>query len=201
MKPILLNWPTPITTPRLFLRPPQIGEGAMVNTAIIESLEALSEFMPWAKTPPTIDDTEEFVRQAAANWIAKTNQEPYLPLFVFDRATQQFIGSTGFHHFNWEIPALETGYWIRSSCLGLGYMTEAINALTQYAFKQLLVKRICITCDISNVRSKKIPERLNYSLEGILKSNRRNLLTNEISDTLVYAKYDLSDLPDLKVTW
>lgn len=191
----------PITTPRLLLRPPQIGEGAMVNAAIVESFDALSEFMPWAKTVPSIDDTEEFVRQAAGNWISKANQEPYLPLFIFDQATQQFIGSTGFHHLNWEIPAVETGYWLRTSQLGYGYMTEAVNALTQYAFKQLAVKRICITCDINNLRSKRIAERLNYTLEGILKSNRRHPLTNALSDTLVYAKYDLSGLPDLKVTW
>ena len=80
-------------------------------------------------------------------------------------------------------------------------MTEAVNAITQYAFKQLDVKRITITCDIANIRSKKIPERLGFSLEGTLKRNRRNLLTNEISDTLIYSRYDLKGLPDLAVTW
>lgn len=80
-------------------------------------------------------------------------------------------------------------------------MTEAINAITQYAFKQLGVKRIAITCDLDNSRSQMIPERLNYTLEATLKSNRRKPITGEISDTLVYAKYDLDNLPNLNVNW
>jgi ribosomal-protein-serine acetyltransferase len=73
MKPIFLDFPIPITMPRLMLRPPQIGEGVMVNADIMESFDALYEFMPWAKTKPTVDDTEKFIRQAAANWISIKN--------------------------------------------------------------------------------------------------------------------------------
>ena len=80
-------------------------------------------------------------------------------------------------------------------------MTEAINALTQYAFKQLGVKRLTITCDVDNVRSQKIPEKLSYTLEATLKANRRKPITDELSDTLVYAKYDMNNLPSLSVEW
>jgi len=74
-------------------------------------------------------------------------------------------------------------------------MTEAINALTQYAFSQMKVKRIAITCDADNVQSQKIPLRLGYVLEATLKSNRLKPVTAEIGDTLVYARYDLDSLP------
>jgi RimJ/RimL family protein N-acetyltransferase len=80
-------------------------------------------------------------------------------------------------------------------------MTEAINAITQYAFKQLCVKRIAITCSIDNVRSRKIPERSNYVLEGVLKANRLKPGSREVTDTLVFAKYSLDNLPSLSVTW
>jgi RimJ/RimL family protein N-acetyltransferase len=65
----------------------------------------------------------------------------------------------------------------------------------------MAVKRITITCDIDNARSKKMAERLNYTLEGILKSHRKKPITGEISDTLVYAKYDIEGLPALSVEW
>lgn len=201
MNPILRELPTPITTPRLILRPPQIGDGLIVNEGIIESLDILRGVMPWAKGKMPVDVTEEFVRESAANWILKRNEEPYLPLFIFNRENQQFIGATGYHHMNWEVPCIETGYWIRKSCAGFGFMTEAINAITQYAFKQLAVKRIAITCDITNIRSRKIPERLGYSLEATLKSNRINQLTGKTSDTLIYARFNLLGLPSLKVEW
>jgi len=201
MKPILIDLPMPIKTPRLILRPPQLGDGEKVNAAVIESYDTLAEYMPWAKEKPSIEDTEEFVRLSAANWILKRNEEPYLPVFIFDKKTHEFVGGTGYHHFDWDIPYLETGYWLRNSCSGKGYMTEAVNALTQYAFKEMKVKRIAITCDVTNLRSKKIMERLGYSLEGTLKANRKSPLTDELSDTLVYARYDLSKLPDLAVEW
>lgn len=86
MKAILFNFPMPMMTPRLILRPPHTGDGAMLNEAIIESLDTLSQFTPWALNKPSVDDSEEFVRQAQANWILKENNEPYLPLFLFEKA-------------------------------------------------------------------------------------------------------------------
>lgn len=80
-------------------------------------------------------------------------------------------------------------------------MTEAINALTHYAFIELHVRRIEIRCDILNVRSKKIPERLGYHLEATLKNHRLNKSTNSISDTLIYVKYDLGNIQKLSVDW
>lgn len=201
MKPLLFDFPMPITTPRLQLRPPKLGDGIIINSAILESFDSLHRLMPWAKTRPSIQESEEFSRQAAANWILKNNDEPYLPLFIFDRKTNQFLGATGFHHFSWEIPCLEIGYWIRTQSTGQGLMTEAINAITQYAFQQLAVKRIEIRCDINNVRSKKIPERLGYHLEATLKSNRIDPGTGKVSDTLVFVRHNINDLPKLSITW
>lgn len=79
-------------------------------------------------------------------------------------------------------------------------MTEAVNAITQYAFKQLGMKRIAITCDIDNTRSKKIPERLGYQLEAVIKTNRVKV-TGEISNTLIFARHNLDELPNIAVTW
>ncbi len=200
MKPILLDLPTPITTPRLILRSPQIGDGIIINEAILESFDQLNPFMSWAKEKPTIDDSEEFVRQAAANWILKKNDEPYLPLFMFDRNTARFIGATGFDYLNWVVPYVEIGYWIRSSCSGQGLVTEAVNAITRYAFKQLGVKRTEITCDIDNIRSKKIPERLGYNLTSTMKSNKVKV-TGETGDMFVFTRHNLDQLPDLLVSW
>ena len=200
MKPILFDLPVPIETPRLLLRPPQMGDGSMVNEAILESLVELRPFMPWANETPSVDDTEEFVRLAAANWILKKNDEPYLPLFILDRQTSRFLGATGYRHFTWNVPCIETGYWLRSSSTGKGIMTEAINAVTRYAFIELKVKRIGITCASYNYRSRKIPERLGYTLEAVQKCNRLTS-ENQLADTLVFTRHDLNGLPDLEVKW
>jgi len=189
--PILMDLPLPIITPRLLIRPPRIGDGVVVHAAILESYDILHEFVDWAKIKPSLEETEKHIRLAAANWILKKNEEPYLELYIFDKTSGEFIGGTGFHHMNWAIPSVEIGYWIRTTRSGQGFMTEAINAITQYAFKQLGVMRISLTCDVDNTRSKKIAERLHYTLEGTLKSHRRKPISGELSDSLVYEKYAL----------
>ena len=127
MKSILLDLPMPIITPRLILKSPQVGVGLSLNEAILESFDELHRFMDWAKEKPTLDDSEEQVRLAAANWILKRNEEPYLPLFIFEKITNRFIGATGYHHFDWTVSSIETGYWIRKSYTKLGLMTEAVT--------------------------------------------------------------------------
>ena len=201
MNPTLIDLPMPIVTPRLLIRPPEINDGPSVHAAILESFDTLHRYMAWANKKPSLKETEIYVKQAVANWILKNNEEPYLPLFMFDRESNTFIGNTGYHHINWDIPSVETGYWIRDSYAGKGLMTEAINALTRYAFKQMAVTRISITCDVDNMRSQKIAECLGYALEGILKLNRRHPITKDISSTKVYAKYDENNLPHLLVKW
>jgi ribosomal-protein-serine acetyltransferase len=201
MKPILMNFPMPITTNRLIMRPPEIGDGIKLNEAVLETYDKLKLMMPWAKQKPTIDDSEEFVRQAAANWILKNNDEPYLPLFIFDRKKEIFLGATGYHHMDWNIPTLEIGYWLRTSYQKKGIMTEAINAITYYAFIELKVKRLEIRCDITNDDSRKIAERLGYLLESKLKGNRLNVTTGQISDTLIYVRHNATALPELSIGW
>jgi len=201
MSLILLDLPMPITTPRLLIRPPEVGDGSVVNAAIIESFDVLHQFMDWAKEKPTVQETEEIMRRCAENWTLKKSQEPWLQLLIFDKNTDQFIGGTSFYNINSEIPSLETGYWIRTSMSHQGLMTEAMNAITQYAFKQLRVKRIAITCDVDNTRSRKIPERLGYILEATLKANRIKPNSDEVSDSLLYARVDLLGLPEIQVHW
>ena len=127
IKPILLDFKMPITTERLLIGPPKLGDGKIINQAILETYNKLELIMPWAKTKPTVDDSEEFVRQAAANWILKNNDEPYLPLFIFKLADNSFIGATGYHHMNWEIPAMEIGYWTRTTEQNKGYIMTPLS--------------------------------------------------------------------------
>lgn len=194
-----LDFPMPIITERLLIRPPQVGDGAIINPAIVESIDVLKLHMPWARTLPSVEDSEEYARQAAANWILKKDEEPYLPLGIFLKDTMEFIGGTGYHHINWDIPAFEIGYWLHSKHHNQGFITEAINAITRYAFLELKAKRIEIRCDIANVRSKKIPERLGFQLEGTLRNHRINPQTKALSDTVIYARINLDHLPELNV--
>ena len=87
--------------------------------------------MLWAAEKPTLDDSEEVVRREAANWILKKTDDPELMLFILDKSTNELVGATSYHGIDWNVPCVETGYWVRKKYSGQGYITEACNAIRQ----------------------------------------------------------------------
>lgn len=152
------NFPMPIITPRLVIRPTESSDGKIINDAIVESYDQLHQYMEWANHIPSLAESEEYARIAAKNWIDKINEEPYLQLIILDVTTHDFIGATSFHHYNWDIPSVETGFWIRKKYSGQGLMTEAINAITRYAFNQLKVRRIILLVILTILKVQTLPK-------------------------------------------
>ncbi|SFJ08372.1 GNAT family N-acetyltransferase [Thermoflavimicrobium dichotomicum] len=180
--PILRDFPHQFETERLLIRLPLPGDGVYVNEAIHESLDHLKPWMLWAQNPPTIEETEINVRQAHCHFLERVD----LRFHLFEKKTKRFIGSSGLHQIDWNIPKFEIGYWCRVSESGKGYITEAVRGLTVFAFEILGAKRVEIRCDERNIRSRKVAERLGYRLEGVLR-NHRLAVDDRLENTCVYA--------------
>jgi RimJ/RimL family protein N-acetyltransferase len=197
MHPVLIELPMPIRTPRLLIRNPKPGDGIELSSTIQDSFNELNAWMPWADKVPTAEEAEINVRQAYSQWILRED----LRLPIFDPTGKTMLGSTGLHRMNWQVPAFEIGFWARSTQTGKGFITEAVNAVTRYAFNHLKAKRVEIRCDSENGRSKKIIDSLGFSLEGTLHSDALKPGQQGIRDTLVFARLNLDGLPDLEVSW
>ena len=183
-KPILLNFPDHLETERLIIRAPRPGDGAAANEAIHESLAELEPWMPWVHPAPTPEETEAHYRQGAAAWQTREN----LPLLLFRKGDGRFVGGSGLHNIDWSVPRFEIGYWIRTSLSGQGYMTEAVKAITEFAFDMLDAQRIEIRCDVRNERSAALAQRAGYVLEARLRRLMRGV-DGTLRDMLVYAKF------------
>lgn len=183
MNPILLDIPDHIETERLYMRVRKDGDELQINEAIIETYDDLNKWMPWADHIPTLEESKEYTRTAIANFLTRK----VLDFSILLKGTDTFIGSIGFPRLDWNIPKFEIGYWIRKSFQSKGYAVEAADSLTRFAFETLDAKRVEIRCDPENHKSKKIPEKLGFELEGIL---RKDFIipSGEIRDTAVYAK-------------
>ena len=189
LDPLLLDLPAEIQTQRLSLVAPTAGDGPELNRAIAESFAELHEWMPWAAEMPTVAESEHFVREAAARYLRREE----LPMFMRKRGTHELIGATGLHRVNWTVPRFEIGYWCRTSMVGHGYVSEAVVALTRFAFETLSAARVELRTDWHNVRSWRIAERLGFTLEGVLRRDDRTA-QGELRDTRLYAMIDPASL-------
>lgn len=182
-KPILIDFPERIETNRLYIKPCQPGDGKMVHEAINSSIKTLSEWMPFAQKEQSIEEVEEGVRQSYAQFIARKD----FRLHIFEKESEELVGSTGYHRMDWRAGSVEIGYWGVSSHGGKGYMTEAVKELTRFAFEHFAANRVEIRCDELNIASRRIPERLGYTLEGILRRDSLSADGKNLRNTCVYS--------------
>lgn len=195
-KPILIDVPMPILTPRLELRPRHVGEGKILIQAVRESLQNLERWMPFAHKDVREEQMEEHCRTALANFITRQD----FTLSIYERTTGRFVGSTGLHQPNWAVRSFHAGYWVHKEYEGKGFISEAVNAITRYAFEVFKANRLEIRCDSRNERSFNVMKRLGFVQEGLLK-NDDVAKDGSLRDTIVTARYDTAGLPPLSVTW
>ncbi|RED66154.1 GNAT family N-acetyltransferase [Cohnella lupini] len=184
MNPILLDFPTQFTTDRLLIRMPLPGDGKIVYESTISSINELKEWLPFARNEQSEHGSEANIREAHAKFLKRED----LRLLILHKETNQFIGSSGLHLPDWNIPKFEIGYWIDSRMSGKGFMTEAIQGITDFAFNELKARRIEIRCDNLNEKSKAIPQRLGFQLEGTLRNDGFSADGSRLRDTLIYAQ-------------
>lgn len=184
MKAILRDFPDQIETPRLLLRSPLPGDGEPLRQAVLESQEELKPWMPWAVEIPSAEDYEVRVREGRLKFLAR--EDLWLMLVYKDNG--RLIGGSGLHRINWEVPKFEIGYWLHTAYTGQGLVTEAVMAITKFAFTTLAAQRLEIRCDALNTRSIAVARRAGFTLEATLHHDGRHHLTQELRDTLIFTK-------------
>jgi len=186
MEALLEDVPDHLATERLILRSARGDDAATLNAAVSESLDDLRAYMPWAQTTPSLAQSNADCRRLQAKFLLRED----LPMFMFERVADggegAFIGGTGLHRIDWTVRRFELGYWCRTSHQGRGFVTEAVRALTRFAFERLQARRVEVRMDDTNERSWKLAQRAGFALEGVLRSDSLNP-QGEPRDTRVYA--------------
>ena len=196
---VLFDLPVPITTPRLVLRPPQAGDGEQVHQAILDGYDDKIKWLSWSKTPPTVEEVERESRIQSANWIMRED----LRFVCIRRDTDQIIGRLGFPAYQclWQIPLISISYFIAGSQQNQGYGTEAVNALTRYAFDHIGARKVSIQCDTDKVASYLVPEKLNFAVEAKQKGTCPRPDKKELAEGATYSLFSKDPLPPLQFSW
>ena len=172
---------------RLKLVPISMEHQPSILAAVLESQAELAKFLSWVPVSLTEAESIESTQQAILNF---ENLEKELRFSIFEKVSSRFVGSIGLIIRDIKIPYFEIGYWIKSSCVSLGYATESVKLLETYTFNELKARRVEIKAAECNLKSRAVAERCGYLYEGTLRNDRK-LLSGEISNTVIYAKTEL----------
>ena len=144
-----------------------------------ENLDELKLWMPWATDDYSIESTRWFIDSI---WKQIAEKTGFGASVVFQ---EKFVGQVGFHNLNLTGKSTHMGYWLAKTAQGKGLMTKTCRALVDYAFNELELNRVQINCNVENIKSRAIPERLGFQMEGV--HRQVEWLNEEFRDRAVYA--------------
>ncbi len=131
--------------------------------------------------------------EMARNWIQYVRDNEATSRFVI-ATEKEAIGEIGVvvqpdvHRYSAEI-----GFWIGEAYWGQGLMTEAVNWMLDYCYKEMGLKRIFADVVEYNIASQKVLQKCGFELEGVF---RKNIFKNEeFHDQFVYARLNEENPP------
>ena len=180
--PRLLTLPERFETEKLVLRAYRVGDGAAFFDAVDEDRNELSQWLGWVDQHKTVDDAEAAVRNNAGKWITRES----LIMGIFSKDEKTLYGGTGFHGFDWKVPSLEIGWFLRKSARGQGIGAEAVRLCCRLAFEHIGANRVWGTVDVLNDRSWRLFERVGFTREAHLRGDSRDH-HGAVRDTFAYS--------------
>lgn len=127
----------------------------------------LRQWLPFVDQMTSVEYAEKFV-----NGTMQRNKEGIEYAFVIFNKNEM-VGRVGVYKIDSQNSICEIGYWIIEKSQGNGIITKCCRELLNFCFDNLSLNRIEIKCGTENYKSKKIPEKLNFTKEGIIRQGER----------------------------
>lgn len=149
-------------------------------TAIVRAnLAHLQKWMPWATDDYSIESARDYIKR---NLHDLADGKALNASVV---SGEKIVGQIGFHNMDAENASAQMGYWLAADAQGKGIMSRSCRFLADYGFNKLDLNRIQINCNVENAKSRAIPERLGFQLEGVQRQAEK--LNDRFGDWAIYA--------------
>jgi RimJ/RimL family protein N-acetyltransferase len=179
-QPTLIAPPEVIVTRQLVLRRPRLSDADDIFDPYAADPE-VTRYVTWR---PYRDRSEvaPFLQSRLARWDSGEEFSWAITRPPEDRVIGM-IGCRVRDH------AADIGYVISRNYWNLGYTTEAVNTIVDWASNLEFVYRVWAVCDVENIASSRVLEKVGMQREGIL---RRYIVHPNMSpeprDCFVYSK-------------
>lgn len=187
-----------LETDRVVLRCYTHEDAPAMSEAILRNHAHLIPWLPWAiKDQHTVPYCLEQIRKFRGNYDLGIDNA----MGIFDVRDGRYIGGTGLHP-RVGAGAYEIGYWIDQELLGQGFATHVAAALTKAAFEYEGVHRMNIHMQTANSASERIPLRLGYKRDGLIRQ-RIPTENGQFGDIYAFSmlreEFDASDFKGMPV--
>ena len=141
------------------------------ETDVRSQLEAFSDpwfqrFSDWA--PGTAAEAR---RQRFEDEQARRRGERLQFALVEPSDDELVLGGASLHEVEMDQGRAAVGYWLAPQARGRGVATHAVRLLARWAFNDLGLARVALTCAPDNHASRRVAERCGFSREGVLRSH------------------------------
>ncbi len=153
----------------------QAGE---LSRLVDRNREHLREWLPWVDDSRSTQDSRAFLRKVRKMY----RDSRTVTAGIWHR--ERLSGMVGLNEIDWLDRSTKFGYWLDAGLQGNGIMTRACEALVVHVFTDLELNRIEIEAAVENVRSRAIPERLGFHLDGVRREAQ--FLNGRYVDLAVY---------------
>ncbi len=153
-----------ITTERLQLRP--LAKSDLPRMQQYGTRPAFYRFLPiGAQTPESIADFLEAE-------LEKQGREDRRVLALVPKDLGFIVGTVRIQIQDRGHRHGDLGYALDSDYQGKGYMSEAVRRVLTFGFETFRLHRIWATCDVENVPSRRVMERVGMTREGVLREDK-----------------------------
>jgi len=152
--------PQQFETQRLFFRSPTLEDAPAAFAAYACDPE-VTRYLTW-EAHTSVEKTLKFMRRCVACW----EDGSAFPWVILTKADRQLIGTIELRLHGTHA---DLGYGISRSCWGQGYATEAAQAVVDWAYSQPGIYRVWTVCDVDNLASARVLEKVGLQKEGILR--------------------------------
>ncbi|MBA2731467.1 MAG: GNAT family N-acetyltransferase [Acidobacteria bacterium] len=162
--------PEQIETERLVLRIPSLADTGAIFNSYAQDTEVL-RYLTW-RPHQNIQETEGFLVGCIIAW----DGDARFPYVITLRESGEVIGMI---EIRINVYKADAGYVLSRQHWGKGIATEALCSLVEWALRQASIYRVWALCDVDNLASAGVLEKVGMEREGLL---RRQIVHPNISD-------------------
>lgn len=126
----------------------------------------LREWLGWLDYTETVEDSRQNI-EGRIKGLMETGGYPKSFAIVYQG---ELAGTIGFNDIDRGIKCGTVGYWLGQEFQGKGIMSQALETVIDYGFRDLKLDKIEIRIATENMKSRALPERFGFLEEGVLRN-------------------------------